>query len=88
MFSASPTPSPRMARPWLRWSSVRKVCASTAGWRRTASVTATPSRTRSVWTAEAAITAMGSRKACGVRTTWAIGTRSGVQTPGGNQWRK
>ena len=88
MFSASPTPMPRMARPWLRWSSVRKVWASTAGWRRTASVTAVPSRMREVWTAAAPITGIGSRKACGLRTVAAIGVRSGVQTPGGNQCRK
>ena len=88
MFSASPTPIPSVARPLLMWSSERKVCARTAGWRRTASVTAVPSLMRSVPIAAAAITVIGSRNACGLRTAPAIGVTSGVQTPGGNQCRK
>ena len=39
------------------------------GRRRIGSVTAVPSRMRSVWTAAAAITGIGSRNACGLRTT-------------------
>ena len=89
MFSASPTPEPEDGAPVAqvveREEGLREhggVAADRVGDRRR------PAAPAPVWTAEAAITAMGSRNACGLRTTSAIGTRSGVQTPGGNQWRK
>jgi len=54
-----------MIRPGARWSSVRKACASSTGWRRNASVTAVPSRIRLVAPAAAAIATRGSKKMSG-----------------------
>ena len=60
-FMRSPEPSPRTARPCVRWSSVRAMLATMAGWRRSRSVTTTPTRIRLVWLPTAAIISSGSK---------------------------
>ena len=60
MFSPSPAPMPRIARPPDRWSSVSQARASWAGWLRAGSVTDVPSAIVCVTCAEAAMHAIGS----------------------------